>query len=112
VFEVRRENDGELCGFVAEVSAQWQSLTVFGAVLDIHDDRDAATLAVLDIGLASLAERWQLQRPGSEEAEIVCIQEADPTGVTLALDYSSLPGVPTLRLTRAELDGGAWRLFR
>ena len=67
---------------------------------------------VLEHGLASLAEHWQLRRTEEAEAEVVCIQEADPTGVTLALGYYSLPGVPTMRVTRSQLDAGEWVLER
>ena len=110
--EVRRERDGELCGFVTEQSGRWLALTVFGGHLGSFDSRDEAVALVRDTGLGSMAERWQLRRRGEANAEVVCIQEADPEGVTVALGYYSLPGVPTLRLSRAELESGAWELFR
>lgn len=67
---------------------------------------------VLEHGLASLAERWTLESPG-EEPEIVCIQEANEYGVTVALGYYSMPGVPTLRISRAaELDRAQGTLTR
>ncbi|HEX9259113.1 MAG TPA: hypothetical protein VF855_06200 [Acidimicrobiales bacterium] len=110
--EVRRETDGELCGFVTRTSMGWQSLTVFGVTLGDHDDREAATAHVIDAGLACLAERWQLRRRGEAHSEVVCIQEADRTGVTVALGYYSLPGVPTRRLSTDELRSGEWELLR
>ncbi len=112
VFEVRRETDGELCGHVVEQPGRWQALTVFGGLLGTHESREDATHQVLEAGLASLAERWQLRRPGSDEAEVVCIQEAHPGGVTLALGYYSLPGVPTMQVSRWQLDAGEWLLER
>ena len=111
MIEVRREDDGELCGFVVEADGGWRATTVFGATLGERDTLDEAVELVLTDGLASLMDRWQL-RHGDGEAEVVCIQEADPGGVTVALDYSSLPGVPTLRITRAQLDAGELELFR
>lgn len=109
--EVRRE-DGELCGFVVATGDGWDATTVFGAVLETVADRDDAARIVREHGLASLAERWLLiGGPGGDE-QIVCIQEASPAGVTLALDYYSMPGVPTLRITRDELAAGHVTLRR
>lgn len=110
--EVRRESDGELCGFVVERSGRWWALTVFGAPLDVRDQREEAVRVVLDVGLASLAERWQLRCGDTGDIDVVCIQEADPSGVTLALGYYSLPGVPTRRVSRRQLESGEWVLFR
>jgi len=86
-------------------------LTVFGAELGRHDDRDAAVEHVLTEGLASLAERWTLRHPDGDE-QVVCIQEANPASVTVALDYYSLPGVPTLTLSSVQLASGEWELHR
>ncbi|MFN8020190.1 MAG: hypothetical protein U0Q03_01570 [Acidimicrobiales bacterium] len=108
---VRRDADDELCGHVVERDGTWRSLTVFGATLGEHDDEHAAVNHVLEHGLSSLAERWTLETAG-EEPEIVCIQEANEHGVTVALGYYSMPGVPTLRITRAELDSGTRTLTR
>jgi hypothetical protein len=109
---VRRESDGELCGHVAQSDdGRWLALTVFGAALGAHDDRQAAIDQVSSEGLASLAERWTL-RGGDGEQQIVCIQEANADSVTVALDYYSLPGVPTLTITRDEIDSGDWEFRR
>jgi hypothetical protein len=110
--EVRRESDGELCGFVDRCDRGWVALTVFGGTLGIETSEDEARRRVRDDGLSSLAERWSLCRGGEHARQVVCIQEADPTGVTLALDSYSLPGVPTMRVTRAQLDAGEWELTR
>jgi hypothetical protein len=108
--EVRRPDDDELCGFVDERDGKWHALTVFAATLGVHDDRDDAVAHVLTEGLASLAERWMLRRDGEEE--IVCIQEANPARVTVALGYYSLPGVPTLTITADQLASGELRFSR
>ena len=60
VEEVRRPGDGELCGHVDERAGQWCALTVFGAELGRHGDREGAVYHVLTEGLASLADRWML----------------------------------------------------
>lgn len=110
--EIRRDDDGELCGHVAPFGGGWRSLTVFGAVLGQHDDRDAAERHVLTDGLASLAERWTLRNGTTGDEEVVCLQEADPASVTVALGYYSMPGVPTLRITAQQLASGEWELHR
>ena len=108
---MRRSGDDELCGHVQHRDGQWCAITVFGAELGRHDDRDAAVDHVLTEGLASLAERWMLRSPHGDE-QVVCIQEANPASVTVALDYYSLPGVPTLTISSAQLESGEWELRR
>lgn len=110
--EVRRLHDDELCGHVEHRDGRWAALTVFGAVLANHDERDEAERHVLADGLASLAERWTLRNGATGEEEIVCIQEANPVSVRVARDYYSLPGVPTLTITAAQLASGEWALRR
>jgi hypothetical protein len=110
--EIRRADDGELCGHVAPVGGGWRALTVFGAVLGHHDDRDGAEQHVLADGLACLAERWTLRNGETSDEEIVCLQEANPASVTVALGYYSMPGVPTLTITAQQLASGEWELHR
>ena len=113
VIEVRRPEDNELCGFVEESEGGWHSLSVFGGLLDSFAHQSEATDHVLSVGLASLAERWWFREGTESEWQVVCIQEASPESVTLALDYYSMPGVPTITIslhqvtTSVELKLGA-----
>ena len=107
--EVRRD-DGELCGHVDEVDGTWAARTVFGAVLGTHDGQQAAVDQVLGEGLASLTARWTLRNGATGEEEVVCIQEANPARVTVALGYYSLPGVPSRTITVDQLAAGEWEL--
>ena len=109
--EVTRPGDGELCGQVDQRDGQWRALTVFGAELGRHDRREDAAEQVLTEGLASLAERWTLHHRDGED-EVVCIQEANATTVTVARGYYAMPGVPTLTITAAQLADGEWELRR
>ncbi|MEP1125574.1 MAG: hypothetical protein ABJH68_16960 [Ilumatobacter sp.] len=109
--EIRRADDGELCGYVEFRDGSWSALVVFGAVLGHHSTRDDAVDHVLAEGLASLAERWTLRNSAGSD-DVVCVQEANELCVTLALGYSSMPGVPTLTVTKDELDAGTWSLRR
>jgi hypothetical protein len=109
---VRRTSDGELCGHVAQRDGQWHALTIFGAVLGRHDRRDRAADHVLTDGLAALTERWTLRAADSGEEEVVCIQEANAAAVTVARGYYSMPGVPTLTITAAQITSGEWQLYR
>ena len=86
--------------------------TIFGARLGTHDRREDAERQVLDVGLASLAERWTLIDTASGEEQVVCIQQVSPSSVTLALGYYSLPGVPTRTIARGDLVSGRWQLHR
>jgi hypothetical protein len=108
--EVRRSDDDELCGFVVQRADEWHAMTVFGGTLGVLPTRDEAAAKVLADGLAALMERWLLVDGTSGDEQIVCIQEANPHSITVALDYYSMPGVPTLRITRAELDEQRWVL--
>jgi hypothetical protein len=95
MFEIRREEDNELCGFVRKSEDRWESLTVFSGLLGVHSSKADAVDDVLRLGLASLAERWLYRAAGSDSWQTVCIVEASPREVTIALDYYSFPGVPT-----------------
>ena len=110
--EVRRAEDAELCGFIDADAGVWRALTVFGGVLGEHDSEDDARRQVLDVALASLADRWVLIDGTSGDEQAVCIQEVSPYQVTVALGYYSLLGVPSLTITRDDVVGGRWRLRR
>jgi len=105
--EAIRRDDGELCGHVAQHDGRWHALTVFGAVLEVASSRDAAAQVVLGTGLASLAERWMLVTEADPDGEVVCIVEASPAGVTVALGHYSFDGAPTRHIARSEIDAGA-----
>lgn len=109
--EVRRAVDGELCGHVELRDGVWCALVVFGASLGCHSTRKDAVAQVLSEGLASLAERWTLQSADGAE-QVVCIQEANEQTVTVALDYYSMPGVPTVTITSSEFADGRWSMHR
>ena len=112
MIEVRRVDDDELCGYVDNRGREWHAPTIFGGRLGEHDSREDAEHQVLEVGLASLAERWTLIDTASSEEQVVCIQQASPSSVTLALDYCSLPGVPTRTIARSDLASGRWQLHR
>lgn len=57
--EIRREDDDELLGFVADAAdGTAQALSVFGGELGAHPDREAAERQLRAVGLSSLAECW------------------------------------------------------
>ena len=85
---------------------------MFGAELGEHPTRDAAVGQVLSEGLAALADRWVLRRGDDAPEEVVCVVEANPESVTVALDYYSMPGVPTLTIPSADLISGRWTMTR
>jgi hypothetical protein len=112
VIEVRREADDELCGYVDDAGGGWRALTMFGAVLGHHATREGAERQILAEGLSCLAGVWTLRAGDGGEDEVVRIQEASPAGVTVARGYYVLAGVPTLHITRAEIEAGTWVLTR
>ena len=109
MLEVRRE-DGELCGFVTERAGLWRALTVFGGVLADVADEVTARRVVERTGLASMAERWELRARCEAEWQTVCIQEANPHRVRLALGHYSLPGTPTREIAVEDLRSGEFEL--
>ena len=109
--EVRRD-DGELCGDVVADDGRWVARSVFGGVLGEHAFEVDAERQVGEEGLAALSERWSLVDRATGDEEVVCIVEAHPGEVTVALGYYSMPGVPTRTLTAEELAGGRWQLRR
>ena len=110
MFEIRRDGDDELCGYVDERGDLWCSLTVFGGLLGEHEHRTDAEAEVRARGLSSLAERWRLIDREVDSDEVVVIQEVVPGRVTVALAPYSVPGVPTRRITTDELATGTVRL--
>lgn len=100
--EVRRADDGELCGFVDEFDGRWWARTVFGAPVSSFPDRADAEQHVLTEGLGYLSRHWLHRHDETDEWQICCIQEASPTQVRVALDYYSMPGVPIVSLTATE----------
>jgi hypothetical protein len=112
VEEIRRAEDGELCGRVVERDGRWEARTVFGGVLGSHADRADARDQVLAEGLASLAERWTLRDGQTGDEEIACIVEAGPDAVTVVLGYAPEPGAPVRTITATELAAGTWSLTR
>ena len=111
MIEIRRPDDGELCGYVQASEATWQSVTVFGATMSDHTSQAEAEAHVLDHGLAVLAEHWWYRPQADDEWQVACIIEARPGEVRLALDYYPMPGVATVTVTRSDLaDGVALRL--
>lgn len=110
--EIRRAEDGELCGLVVERDGRWEACTVFGGVLGTHDDRAGARDQVLADGLASLAERWTLRDGRTGDEELACIVEASTDAVTVVLAYAPEPGAPTRTITAADLAAGTWSLTR
>ena len=109
MIEVRRE-DGALCGYIRRRGERWQALTIFGSVLAETTDDLAARNVVLARGLASLGERWELRARCEDTWQVVCIQEASPRRVRVALGYHSLPGVPTREISVDELLAGEFEL--
>ena len=110
MFEIRRDGDDELCGYVDERGDLWCSLTVFGGLLGEHAHRTDAEVDVIARGLASLSERWRLTDSDQGSDEVVVIQEVRPGCVTVALAPYSMPGVPTRTITTDELATGTVRL--
>jgi hypothetical protein len=51
--EIRRDDDGELCGFVERDGNDWLAVTVFGAWFARFDDGAQARDAMLESGLES-----------------------------------------------------------
>jgi hypothetical protein len=105
-------DDGELCGYVAAHQDRWRAVSVFGGLLAEAGTAQDAERVVLETGLAALAERWLLVTAEDPDGEIVCIVEASPDEVTLALGYYSFEGAPTRRVPRAEIAGGLVEIRR
>ncbi len=111
--EIRRDEDGELLGFVqsspGNAGGEWLALSVFGGLVAAWDTEAAACEHVHSSGLAILAETWWVRpEPAAPwyEATLVEVRpdevrcrytEADFTLRTVAIPH---PGPETLRLTR------------
>lgn len=112
VQEIRRPQDDELCGYVRGAGSRWQALTVFHGLLAEFDRQDLAVDHVAEAGLPALQQRWHYRPAPDEDWQVVLIQEAHPGRVRLALGYYSLPGVPVVTVTAADLEAGATLALR
>lgn len=92
--EIRREDDGELVGFVAPEgeSAHWQALTVFGGVLGEHHDAESARVQVEQIGMSSLAERWWIDLGSGWE--VCSLVEASPERLVVVRNHHCFDRTP------------------
>ena len=106
IYQVRRDHDGELEGFVIADRDEWLALTVFHGLLARTASQEAAREVVQRRGLASLADRWFWYSRSSGEWQVVVPLEATPGRVRVALGYYSLPGVETTTITTSDLDAG------
>ena len=106
MFEIRRDPDQELEGFVVEDGDGWLALTVFHGVLERTTTPEVAREIVRQRGLASLAERWYWFSRHSHTWRVVVPQEARPGRVRVAVGYYSLPGVETATITASDLAAG------
>lgn len=75
----RREEDGELLGFLAPAGADFIPVTVFGYPLSEPTEVTAAMGTLDAVGLSYLAERWRLRLGDADFA--VEIVEASPQRV-------------------------------
>lgn len=84
----RREQDGELLGYLAESDGETVPMTVFGHPLAAAGDRDSAERVLDSVGLSYLAEKWLLRLPGRGEPIWVQIAEASPERLVVqSVDY-------------------------
>ena len=115
--EIRRAEDGELLGYVRDQGAGdvgsrgWVALAVFGGTLGVRASRPEAVALVRSDGLASLARRWFWRATGSDEWEIVLIQEAWPGRAVGVIGLYALPGAPRFEITAEDLAAGAEMTF-
>jgi hypothetical protein len=111
--EVRRTDDGELLGYVRPRGdgRSWVALAVFGGTLGERSSRAEATALVQSDGLASLARRWFYRAGGSDEWEVVVIQEAWPGRAVGVFGLYALPGAPSFDITAEDLAAGAEMTF-
>ncbi len=104
--EVRRAEDNELLGYVGESAGGWNALTVFHGLLGKRAERESAIDLVRERGLSSLADRWHYRASTDDAWQVVVPVEVHPGRVRIALDYYSMPGVPTAVVTAEDLASG------
>lgn len=105
LFEVRRESDNEMVGFIAVEREKFFALTVFLVPIGVFDNRSDAVAFVLAHGMAALSSKWFALI--DDEWQLVVITEASPELVEVSTDVfgvgdgfkvSFLGGTDKLRL--------------
>jgi hypothetical protein len=89
--EVRREEDGELVGFVAPSGNRWHALTVFGAPLAEHESRARAERDLRERGLSVLAARWWFE---DDAGDLVPTYLAEVTPRSVVAQLTDERGMP------------------
>ena len=74
---VRRDDDGEVLGYLRPVGENWQPMTVFHAELAEPTSREDAEDVLRRDGLSSLSDVWWVER-GPDDWQEARIQEARP----------------------------------
>jgi len=104
--EVRRERDGELCGFIRRRGDHFDALTVFHGVISSKSTAQDARRVVRERGLTALAEHWFWWSRATRSWSVVVPQEAHPGSVRVAVGYYALPGGEVETITAEDLAQG------
>ena len=80
---VRRDDDGELLGFVADGNGSWEAQTIFGYVIERTTDRSAAERIVREQGLGYLTGVWQYFDRDDRQWHACVLKEAYEHQVTV-----------------------------
>ena len=104
---VRRDDDGELLGYVAPLDdGRWAAQAVFGGVIGIGGTAAAARALVERDGLASLSWRWFYRPNATADWEVVVVQEAWPGRAVVVEGAYALAGMPTVEIRAEDLAAG------
>lgn len=87
--EHRREDDGELVGFLAPTGDGFTAMTVFGSSLADPAERVDAERVLDTSGLSYLADRWQLQVDEGQRIEVEIVEASPEQVVVKNVDFSS-----------------------
>lgn len=107
--EHRRDDDGELVGFLAPDGDQFTAMTVFGSPLAEPAERLDAEGVLDTCGLGYLADRWRLQVQDGQRIEVEIVEASPERVVVKNVDFSSdldhghriaLPAPVAAQLTR------------
>lgn len=80
---IKREDDGELLGFVAQDATSWDAQTIFGYSITRTEDEAAAEKVVREQGLSFLMGTWEYLDSEDHKWHVCILKEAYENRVTV-----------------------------
>ncbi len=108
----RRDEDGELVGYLVTTDDLVTPMSLLGTALDTSADRFTAEQVLAATGLSYLADQWILRQPDGTEQRVVIVELDAARAVVTPADFALVVGRPTDEGDAIEIAIPTDRLIR